>query len=59
VGRGRKKREENLWDVPVSISVLGEGLIKEAYDILDLWNETHDWSQREKIFGGQTGYKKD
>jgi hypothetical protein len=31
----------------------------EAYDILDLWNETHDWSQREKIFGGQTGYKKD
>ena len=31
----------------------------EAYDILNLWSETHDWSQREKIFGGQTGYKRD
>ncbi len=30
----------------------------EAYDILDLWSETHDWSQREKVFGGQTGYKR-
>ena len=30
----------------------------EAYDILDVWTETHDWSQREKIFGGQTGYKR-
>ena len=30
----------------------------EAYDILDVWSETHDWSQREKIFGGQTGYKR-
>jgi catechol 2,3-dioxygenase-like lactoylglutathione lyase family enzyme len=30
----------------------------EAYDVLDLWTETHDWSQREKIFGGQTGYKR-
>jgi len=27
-----------------------------AYDIFDVWSETHDWSQREKIFGGQTGY---
>ncbi len=30
----------------------------EAYDVLDVWSETHDWSQREKIFGGQTGYKR-
>ncbi len=30
----------------------------EAYDILDVWSETHDWSQREKIFGGQSGYKR-
>jgi catechol 2,3-dioxygenase-like lactoylglutathione lyase family enzyme len=30
----------------------------EAYDILDVWSETHDWSQREKIFGGKTGYKR-
>jgi len=28
----------------------------EAYDVLDLWSETHDWSQRDKIFGSQTGY---
>ena len=31
----------------------------EAYDILNLWSETHDWSQRENIFVGQTGYKRD
>ena len=30
----------------------------EAYDVLDLWSETHDWSQRDKIFGSQTGYKR-
>ncbi|MDG1708745.1 MAG: VOC family protein [Emcibacteraceae bacterium] len=31
----------------------------EAYDVLDLWSKTHDWSQREKIFGGKTGYERD
>ena len=30
----------------------------EAYDVLDVWSETHDWSQRDKIFGSQTGYKR-
>ena len=30
----------------------------EAYGVLDCWSETHDWSQRDKIFGGQTGYKR-
>jgi glyoxylase I family protein len=30
----------------------------EAYSVLDLWSETHDWSQREKIFGGKTGYER-
>jgi len=30
----------------------------EAYDVLDGWSETHDWSQRDKIFGSQTGYKR-
>lgn len=30
----------------------------EAPKVLDLWNETHDWSQREKIFGSKTGYKR-
>jgi len=28
----------------------------EAPKALALWSETHDWSQREKIFGGKTGY---
>jgi hypothetical protein len=31
----------------------------EAPKVLELWNETHDWSQREKIFGSQSGYKRD
>ena len=30
----------------------------EAYEVLDLWSETHDWSQREKMFGGKTGYER-
>ena len=30
----------------------------EAYDVLDLWSETHHWSQRGKIFGGKTGYER-
>jgi len=28
----------------------------EAPQALAVWSETHDWSQREKIFGGKTGY---
>ena len=31
----------------------------EAYDVLALWNETHDWSQREKLFGAKSGYVRD
>ena len=31
----------------------------EAPQVLELWNETHDWSQREKLFGSKTGYKRD
>jgi catechol 2,3-dioxygenase-like lactoylglutathione lyase family enzyme len=30
----------------------------EAPKVLELWNETHDWSQREKIFGSKAGYKR-
>lgn len=30
----------------------------EAYAVLDLWSETHDWSQREKIFGAKEGYER-
>ena len=30
----------------------------EAPKVLALWDETHDWSQREKIFGGKTGYQR-
>lgn len=28
----------------------------EAHQVLALWNETRDWSQREKLYGAQTGY---
>ena len=28
----------------------------EAPQVLALWNETRDWSQRTKLFGAQTGY---
>jgi catechol 2,3-dioxygenase-like lactoylglutathione lyase family enzyme len=28
----------------------------EAPAVLALWDQTHDWSQREKVFGAQTGY---
>lgn len=28
----------------------------EAPAVLALWNQTHDWSQRAKLFGAQTGY---
>jgi len=30
----------------------------EAPKVLSLWDETHDWSQRDKIFGSKTGYKR-
>ena len=28
----------------------------EAMQVLALWNETHDWSRREKLYGAQSGY---
>ena len=28
----------------------------EAPRVLELWNQTHDWSQREKVFGSKDGY---
>jgi hypothetical protein len=28
----------------------------EAQGVLDLWSQTHDWSQREKLYGAQRGY---
>lgn len=28
----------------------------EAHQVLALWNETRDWSQREKLYGAKTGY---
>ena len=33
-----------------------QGFVDEAPRVLALWNETHDWSQREKVFGAKTGY---
>jgi hypothetical protein len=29
---------------------------EEAPSVLDLWAQTHDWSQREKVFGAKAGY---
>ncbi len=28
----------------------------EAPEVLALWSKTHDWSEREKVFGAKTGY---
>jgi glyoxylase I family protein len=30
----------------------------EAPKVLAVWNQTHDWSQRESVFGAQHGYKR-
>lgn len=30
----------------------------EAPEVLALWSETHDWSQRAKLFGGISGYQR-
>ena len=30
--------------------------IEEAPHTLEVWNRTHDWSQREQAFGAKTGY---
>jgi glyoxylase I family protein len=30
----------------------------EASEVLELWDRTHDWSQREKVFGAKTGYSR-
>lgn len=29
---------------------------QEAPEVLKLWGQTHDWSQRKKVFGATTGY---
>jgi glyoxylase I family protein len=31
---------------------------EEAPRVLELWNKTHDWSQRESVFGAAHGYKR-
>lgn len=31
---------------------------EEAMSVLELWEQTHDWSQREKIFGSKEGYNR-
>jgi len=30
----------------------------EAPEVLALWDQAHDWSQREKVFGSKTGYQR-
>jgi len=29
---------------------------QEAPRVLEIWNKTHDWSQRDKAFGSMSGY---
>ena len=29
---------------------------EEAMDVLKVWEQTHDWSQREQVFGAASGY---
>lgn len=31
---------------------------REAPQVLELWEKTHDWSQREQVFGAATGYSR-
>lgn len=33
--------------------------LTEARPVLDLWNETRDWSNRARLFGSQSGYSRD
>ena len=33
-----------------------QGFADEAPKVLALWEQTHDWSQRAKLFGAKTGY---
>ncbi|MGE4336258.1 MAG: VOC family protein [Pigmentiphaga sp.] len=32
---------------------------KEAMSVLELWEQTHDWSRRAELFGSATGYQRD
>ncbi|WP_176079813.1 VOC family protein [Paraburkholderia tropica] len=31
---------------------------EEAMSVLEIWEQTHDWSQRAKIFGSSSGYQR-
>ncbi|MFM0045654.1 VOC family protein [Paraburkholderia sediminicola] len=33
--------------------------LAEAMDVLELWEKTHDWSQRAALFGSPSGYQRD
>ncbi len=33
-----------------------KGFVEEAPKVLELWERTHDWSQRETLFGAKSGY---
>jgi hypothetical protein len=32
--------------------------VDEAPQVLAVWDQTHDWSQRHRVFGGATGYQR-
>lgn len=33
-----------------------QSFVDEAPQVLALWDQTHDWSQRARVFGAETGY---
>ncbi|MDP3085612.1 MAG: VOC family protein [Rubrivivax sp.] len=33
-----------------------QGFEAEAWSVLELWDKTHDWSQRSALFGSSSGY---
>jgi len=35
-----------------------QSFVDEAPEVLALWSETHDWSQRAKLFGSSSGYQR-
>lgn len=44
--------------VHTATSEMDQAFRLEAMQVLDLWDETHDWSRREEIFGSAQGYQR-
>jgi len=44
--------------VNISTPELDDVFQKEAMSVLQLWEQTHDWSNREVVFGAASGYQR-